>query len=144
MQAVSIALILSITVVKKITIVILAILYITTSSGVIVNMHYCMGKLVALDFLHHKDQHCFGCGMEETNNKDCCKQEKKILKTEKDQKTTILTAFQLPQHIFTQIDDYFDIASVHVTCLKVSHPLYYAPPRGHSLQRFIRYCDFRI
>lgn len=128
---------------KKITIVILAILYLTTSSGLIMNMHYCMGKLVALDFLHNKGQLCSNCGMKETDNKDCCKQEKKLLKVEKDQKSTF-TSYQLPQYTNTIINNYVEITSGYVSSLKELHPLYDPRLRGRSLQLFIHYSVFRI
>ena len=129
---------------KKITIVILAILYITTSSGVVITVHYCMGKLVDLTFLRNKDQLCSNCSMPETSKKDCCKQEKKILKTEKVQNTTAVKNYHFPQHSFRRLANYFELVTVHVVALKESYLLYFGPPRAHILQRFIRYCDLRI
>lgn len=57
---------------KKFAVAILAILYITVSSGVAMSIHYCMGKVASVSLMHTDH----GCGMK----KDCCKNEFKIVK----------------------------------------------------------------
>lgn len=75
---------------KKFALFILAILYISTSTGATLNMHYCMGKLADWDFGHNTSKNCGSCGMEKGNENDngCCKDEQKLIKNETDQKFT--------------------------------------------------------
>ncbi|MEJ7738308.1 MAG: hypothetical protein WKF97_12840 [Chitinophagaceae bacterium] len=103
-----------------------------------------MGKLVDLDFSHNEEQNCSNCGMKESRNNDCCKDENKLLKIDRDQKAAV-TAYQLTQ--FTsdaQIDVFFGPSTVYVTSLIEEYPLSNAPPRAQSLPLFIRNCVFRI
>jgi hypothetical protein len=62
---------------KKITVAILAILYLTVSSGVAMSIHYCMGKVASVELGHTSDK-CSKCGMEVTGG--CCKNEFKMVK----------------------------------------------------------------
>lgn len=62
---------------KKITVAILAIIYLTVSSGVAMSIHYCMGKIASVDVMHKSDK-CDKCGMNLTEG--CCKDEFKIVK----------------------------------------------------------------
>jgi hypothetical protein len=62
---------------KKITVAILAIVYLTVSSGVAMSIHYCMGKFSSVDLMHTSDK-CSKCGMKTKGG--CCKDEFKIVK----------------------------------------------------------------
>jgi hypothetical protein len=62
---------------KKVTVAILAILYLAVSSGVAMNIHYCMGKFSSVDFYSYNDK-CGKCGMKKADG--CCKDEFKIIK----------------------------------------------------------------
>lgn len=55
----------------------MAFFYLTVSSGMVVNVHYCMGKFSSVSFGHeqdHNDGACDKCGMAKTEN-HCCKDE---------------------------------------------------------------------
>ncbi len=73
---------------KKLFVAILAILYMGTSIGATIELHYCMGKLVEWSLRYDDNATCSNCGMEKepglTNG--CCKDEYKLLKIDKDQK----------------------------------------------------------
>lgn len=62
---------------KKVFIAILALVYLTVSSGVALTVHYCMGKVASVDLLHGSDK-CGRCGMKTKGG--CCKDEFKIVK----------------------------------------------------------------
>jgi hypothetical protein len=67
---------------KKISITILAVFYLVVTSGVMMNIHYCMGKVSSVSFIHekdHSDGSCNKCGMDKTEN-HCCKDEAKSIK----------------------------------------------------------------
>ncbi len=55
----------------------MAFFYLTVSSGMVMNVHYCMGKFSSVTFGHeqdHNDGACDKCGMVKTEN-HCCKDE---------------------------------------------------------------------
>ncbi|MEO7766056.1 MAG: hypothetical protein ABIS01_01475, partial [Ferruginibacter sp.] len=58
---------------KKFIVAILALLYIITSTGAIVHLHYCMNQLADSGLVHHSSKKCPKCGMEksEKKNNDC-------------------------------------------------------------------------
>ena len=62
---------------KKILIAILALVYLTVSSGFAMTIHYCMGKVSSVDLMHNTNK-CGKCGMK--TSAGCCKEEFKIFK----------------------------------------------------------------
>jgi hypothetical protein len=75
--------------VKKAVIAILALLYIITTSGVVVNVHYCMGAVASVTYGHQTPDSCGTCGMKEKEG--CCHSELKVVKLEDDHQQTIKT-----------------------------------------------------
>lgn len=66
--------------VKKIAVAILAFLYVSVASGVMVNIHYCMGDLSSVEYGVEETETCGKCGMKE--KKGCCHTEYKFVKLE--------------------------------------------------------------
>ena len=138
---------------KKFTVAILAILYLGTSIGATVHLHYCMDKLVAWDLGDKEDNKaCPYCGMAKTSTADehcgsdskgCCKDEQKQVKIEKDQKATE-NNFDFSKASFQPITiSPLDInVNYTATCLK--YPVSNSPPRTSSILLFIRNCVFLI
>jgi len=62
---------------------ILSIIYLTVASGMVVSIHYCMGKKTGVDYRYHAQTQCNKCGME--NKQGCCHDEFKIVKLATDQ-----------------------------------------------------------
>ena len=65
---------------KKAIIAILAFLYISTASGVVINVHFCMGHIASVSYGFEGDDACGKCGMKA--KKDCCHTEYKVVKLE--------------------------------------------------------------
>ncbi len=130
---------------KKFIITILAFLYISSSTGATVHLHYCMGELVQLGFWRSNTNKCGECGMEKNNAKpnSCCKDEHKQLKLEKDQKATAaiemlqLIAYATPVSII-------EISLHDLSSVTEENPFSHAPPRSSSTAIYIRNCIFRI
>ena len=74
---------------RKLLVISLALVYLAVSSGIIVNSHYCMGKLESWSLALTENTQCGNCGMEKkaAENTGCCKDEFKHLKLELDQKS---------------------------------------------------------
>lgn len=64
---------------KKFLVTILALIYLGLSSGIAMNVHYCMGKVSSMDLFHNAKDKCSKCGMKNGTN-ECCKDEFKIVK----------------------------------------------------------------
>jgi hypothetical protein len=67
---------------KKVLISIIAVFYLVVTTGLVMNIHYCMGKISSVTFSHEKDHDdgtCSKCGMSKTGN-HCCKDDVKTVK----------------------------------------------------------------
>lgn len=52
----------------------------TVSSGIAMEIHYCMGEKAGVDFYKLTDDKCGLCGMKEQNKKGCCSDDHKFYK----------------------------------------------------------------
>lgn len=60
----------------------MAVFYLAFTSGVVMNVHYCMGMVSSVTFSHerdHDDGTCSKCGMKKTEN-HCCRDEVKTVR----------------------------------------------------------------
>jgi len=131
---------------KKTIVAILAILYISTSVGATVHVHYCMGKLADWGLVDSNADKCSKCGMEKIEKTDngCCRDEQKFFKNDTDQKITE-SAFQIIKLIPVILPvSNFEIPNVvFSTSITEKFPISHAPP-GTDLAVYIRNCVFRI
>lgn len=132
---------------KKFIIAILAILYMGTTTGATVHLHYCMGKLVGSELFHQKDRkQCGNCGMEKKSGKDksCCKDQQKQVKLENDQQAA-LPFFQMMQVLAVAIPaGFFELPVANVASISEALPVSHAPPAGRDIAVYIRNCVFLI
>ena len=131
---------------KKLLVAILALLYISTSTGAAFHMHYCMGKFVDWGLGQNNAKNCSNCGMEEADqkNKGCCKDENKFLKNDTDQKITE-SAFQFIQLTAVSLPPSFiAIASSVFPSKTEDNPINHSPLRSCGVAVYIRNCVFLI
>lgn len=62
---------------KRLVATCLSLVYLAMVSGVVVNTHYCMGKVASVAIGHSDSDRCDDCGMANTG---CCKDEVKVVK----------------------------------------------------------------
>lgn len=128
---------------KKLLIAILAFLYIGTSTGTVLHMHYCMGKFAGWGLGHNDSKKCDKCGMDETA-KGCCTDENKFLKNDTDQKITE-SAFQLiPLITISLTPSFVELPLNNFPSLSVVYPINHEPPRSKCIAVYIRNCVFLI
>ncbi len=65
--------------VKRPFIALLTVIYFAVSSGIVIDTHYCMGKLFSVQLNAFGKKSC-GCGVSEENS--CCKTELKVFKVD--------------------------------------------------------------
>ena len=70
---------------KQFIAAILILVYLGASSGVVINSHYCMKKLVSVKLFETKAEQCGQCGMEMHDNPGCCHDDTKFVKLVQDQ-----------------------------------------------------------
>lgn len=131
---------------KKIAVVILAFLYIITTTGANLNLHYCMGELADWGLGSSKSKTCGFCGMEkgDENDNGCCKDEQKFVKNDADQKFVELATFTLKLPVVAELPVYPASAYIQFVPVKEQNPVSHAPPRYKGLPIFISNRTFLI
>lgn len=71
---------------KKLTVAILAFVYLAISSGIALEIHYCMGEQAGVELYGTGDDKCGRCGMTDTKT-GCCHDEYKLYKLEDSHKS---------------------------------------------------------
>jgi len=137
---------------KRFLATILAIIYLSTSMGATVHLHYCMGKLMDWGLLDHSDKDCTFCGMP-TNPaakdctiamKGCCHNEPYLIKNKGDQKDAP-DSFELAKAPVTVADvPYGQLINPFVISPILVQPVANGPPLAGSIPVFLRNCNFRI
>lgn len=131
---------------KKFIVTILAFVYISSSTGASIYMHYCMGKLADWGIGHNDTKTCGKCGMKKSQEKNngCCKDEHKFIKNNTDQKTAE-SAFNALQLITAVIPvSFIEIPSIGFSFAPEENPISHAPPRSSGVAVYVRNCVFRI
>lgn len=84
---------------KRTGIAILLFFYFAFSSGIVINLHYCMGRFDSVQIGTSPAEYCGKCGMHSDFSNGCCHDEVKIMKIVDDQQPP--TTVQLP--LFTAL-----------------------------------------
>lgn len=127
---------------KKILVTILAFLYFGVSSGIAMEIHYCMGKKAGVEFYGKDDDKCGKCGMKEKKS-GCCNDEHKFYKLNDSHKNVSNDLdFEAP---FAAIEQIF---SSHQPAF-VNDPLAnnfanHSPPLCYGPSACIMNCIFRL
>ena len=131
---------------KKFITAILAVLFISTSMGMTVHMHYCMDKLVETNLWHteKQDDACSECGMKMGSKTGCCKDEHKVIKTDNYQKTDV-TKIPTLQSFTLALPPLPLVLETEMFASRVKQlPYSNAPPYRSSVPIYIRNCVYRI
>ena len=137
---------------KKFLTTILAFLYLSSSMGTTVHLHYCMGRLVSWGLVNHESGNCDYCGMVKnvpvkaglSSNRHCCQDEHKIIGSGQDLKVS-----QTPLSFIKSLPDMADIyfrslPSDGIQSILLRLPDSNAPPRNAKQPVFLLNCNFRI
>ncbi|MES1197705.1 MAG: hypothetical protein ABUL41_00320 [Chitinophagaceae bacterium] len=131
---------------KKVIVSILAFLYISTSTGATIHLHYCMGKFVSWKLGHKLSDRCGKCGMK-INHKSldngCCKDEFRPIKNDKDQKLSTEPLFLVQPVCLLTPGFQSELFSFVASSVFETFPVSNAPPRSPDAI-YIRNCLFLI
>ena len=110
---------------KKFFASILAVLYFTASSGMVINMHYCMGKLSSVEVENFSVKSCM-CGPQEPKS-GCCGDEIKVLKVNNAHQASVADfEVKIPVVSLATNTSLFDVSKLQGQ--QVSRPLTHDPP----------------
>ncbi len=125
---------------KKFTVAIIAILYFTISTGVIVNIHYCMGKVSSVK-MNVLAQNLCGCGKKE--NKGCCKTEHKLVKLADNHKAEVVNfTLQAPVDIQSSVYNLINTPLLNQNDNQTFNN--HSPPLLSKQNTYLRNCVFLI
>jgi hypothetical protein len=136
---------------KKALVTILAFVYLTSSMGATIHLHYCMGKLASWSLIDHESKNCAQCGMvKKTSSQwmaakmDCCRDEHKQIKTDKDQKLSPSEFFKYNN--LTQAITLHELVMPGIKAFSpaITYPNTNAPPLLGDLPLFVLYRNFRL
>ena len=124
---------------KRFLVTILAFLYITTSTGATVHIHYCMGHLASWGIGEDKSKKCGKCGMKKAkeNKKGCCKDEKKFYKNTSDQKTSAAVKYSMQGLSAILPVGPAQKANALLPIINSVRPIIHGPPKGTSVPVYI-------
>ena len=131
---------------KNLLVAILSIVYIITSTGVIVHVHYCMGEISDWGFGGNSNNTCRKCGMKEIDGKDngCCKDKVKLVKNNADQKN-VKYVIQMGHLIAVEMPvSYIEIPPINFSSATKKNSVSYGLLRNNDVAVYIRNCVFLI
>ncbi len=118
--------------------------YLAVSSGVIINLHYCMNRLASTELFGSRVSECGKCGMDLHESGGCCHDEVQYLKLHDDQRTTATISFELPSiESMCASPSAFIVASFYAVPEK-RHFLNHSPPLLSAQDSYLQNNVFRI
>jgi CDGSH-type Zn-finger protein len=125
---------------KRFTVAILALLYFTISTGMVVNIHYCMGKVSSVNVDVLAKNLC-ACGKKET--KGCCKTEHKLIKLEDNHKASFAdVVFNVPAQEIEHPYNLINAQPISLTDKTAFNN--HSPPILYQQDIYLQNCVFRI
>lgn len=126
---------------KKIITAILAFLYLGVSSGIAMEIHYCMGEKTGIEFFGGDNEKCSKCGMKE--KKGCCTDEHKFYKLNDSHKSVSNDAKLNAPVVF--ISNTFPVFNcLPATSAAKNNTASHSPPIHNKPSACILNCVFRI
>jgi hypothetical protein len=123
---------------KRLTAILLALIYISTTSGIVISSHYCMGEISEIALGSTSNATCGTCGME---NNGCCHDDLQVIKLTENHNIAAIH-FELP--ILESPVQHLD-KTHHASLIDQPH---FGIGQGHSpplqVSRNILFCVYRI
>lgn len=128
---------------KKVFAFVIALIYLAVSSGIVVEIHHCMGTVTGASLgAAVVSNTCGNCGMVKGSNK-CCKDEVKLVKLQDAQKVSNgAWQINIPTVIIHHSDYNNTDPVIGLTAFNM--PVVHAPPGHVTTSRCILHCVFRI
>ncbi len=125
---------------KKLQAIFLVVIYLSVSSGVVMNFHYCMGKIAEITLGKTQANKCGKCGMENTG---CCNDEVKVIKLQDSHQAAHVQAEISSLPALNEVYHY-PLSWSFTSLSSVSHLKNHSPPGYGEPALCIKNCVFRI
>lgn len=130
---------------KKLPIILLMFVYGLSSLGMSVTVHYCMSDVIGWELSGKSTSSaCENCGMKKQSHKGCCHDEKKTIKTQKDQNSVGSILHVIKPPVVEISSDYFNYYLTNLSTTIWELPFSNAPPYKAKVPAYIYNCVFRI
>jgi hypothetical protein len=129
---------------KKLILSIVLVSYLVISTGITVNLHYCMGQLDSAHIFGGKSDTCDKCGMHIENSMGCCRDEQQLIKMDDDQKTNAVFVFSLPPLEAESYTPSSYLTSIFFNTPGLDFPSDHSPPILSGSQIYLKNGVFRI
>lgn len=127
---------------KKFLLITLTLLYIGVSSGIALNLHYCMGKLADVEL--GLTSTCASCG-KQNQPSGCCSTETQLIKLSVDQNVQLMTVADLTPATIELLSGLFYEFSAPNASDDINFFTANESPHGWTtLPLFIHHCTFLI
>ena len=91
---------------KKVFLSILTLIYMTVSSGMAMEIHFCMGERTGFGLYSTSEDTCARCGMKETKG-GCCSDEQKFIKLSEDHKNSTAYYVDPVLYVLPDLSEYY-------------------------------------
>lgn len=127
---------------KRLAATLLALIYFSVSSGMVMNMHYCMGKLSSVKLAVLPAAKC-ACG-KKSEKKSCCRTEVKLVKVEDAQQKAVVADVSFELSIAAPVTglNFLHTSFYSGDISVISHA--HAPPLLSEQDTYLQNCVFRI
>jgi hypothetical protein len=129
---------------KKILVAILLVTYTFATSGASVDLHYCMGKLIGVDFDYVSKKDCGNCGMPIKDKKGCCNNRQIQSNVDKDQQAVAYNNISLANELFTILPRYTIADDIIINSTIITYHSIHAPPLIQHNPTYLLNRNFRI
>lgn len=129
---------------KKVIVFISFLLYFAVTSGIVINSHYCMKKLVSIHLFETEAEVCGRCGMETHESSGCCRDEVKVLKLVQDQNRLTVESLDIPSLKTPVIITSEFIIALFENTNRQHHFHNHSPPLLSEQDTYLRNSVFRI
>jgi hypothetical protein len=127
---------------KKFIALILALVYLSTSSGMVLNVQYCFNEVSSVTVNGIGDNTCCCTGLVKTTS--CCSDEVKLVKLEDSHEVSFTTYLKEASQVVTTPLSYIDPSPTCSTPEQLVQISDSSPPLPSTPSIFIKNCVFRI
>ncbi len=129
---------------KGAIVLILLVIYASTTIGATIQLHYCMNQFSNLSLAHNTiEEKCRKCGMTENKN-GCCHDKKIQFKVKLDQQKTSVIQFKDIQKTTAISIDYNKYLFNKILIITKTYTVSHAPPFSFQEKLHVLHCTYLI
>jgi hypothetical protein len=131
---------------KRFVALVIALMYLVSSVGATVQVHYCMGEKVGVGLAHPMEGKCPKCGMKKTYDKGCCKDVNTTVKNADHALSNHQVEFPAPTQLALPIHYVWQRQPQYLSNLTAEALCFYEapPPLGKKQPIYLLVQNFRI